>query len=114
VKQAGGEIFHYGWVRQPEIMKEKMRNFHQLWHDDNWIKEQQKAIQEFDYNQIDAIVPFNGKHPDCMKERIQEKNWNYLPNLANRKISTKNKLLYWFEHKTGIRIGEYKNYLLID
>ncbi|OYU96618.1 MAG: glycosyl transferase [Bacteroidetes bacterium B1(2017)] len=113
VKKSGGQIFHYGWVRHPEVMKEKIRNFHQLWHSDEWIKAQEKLINEFDYSTIDDISPFTGKHPSCIQARISLKNWDFKPKLNKKNSSLKNRLLYWFENKTGYRLGEFKNYELI-
>jgi glycosyltransferase involved in cell wall biosynthesis len=112
VKKSGGEVFHYGWVRDPETMKEKIKNFHQLWHTDDWIKAQEEAINHFDYSDIDDLLPFLGQHPKCIQNRIKEKNWPFEPKWNKEKISIKNRLLYWFESKTGYRIGEYKNYIL--
>ncbi len=113
VKKCGGEIFHYGWVRHPDVMKEKIKDFHQLWHNDEWIKNQEQLINDFDYTDIDALLVFEGKHPGCMQERIRVKNWDFRPNYKGHSISFKNRLLYWFEEKTSYRLGEYKNYTLI-
>ncbi|MCG9880640.1 MAG: glycosyltransferase family 2 protein [Bacteroidia bacterium] len=113
VKKIEAEIFHYGWVRTPEIMKKKIKDFHQLWHSDSWIAEQEKAINQFDYSEIDSLMLFKGKHPDCMQNRIRVKNWDYKPQFNQKHNSLKDRLLFWFEQTTGYRIGEYKNYKLI-
>jgi len=36
---AGAKIYHYGWARPPQVMMEKVKSFHQFWHNDEWIKE---------------------------------------------------------------------------
>jgi glycosyltransferase involved in cell wall biosynthesis len=113
VKKIEAEIFHYGWVRVPEIMKKKIKDFHQLWHSDNWIAEQEKSINEFDYSEIDSLVEFKENHPACMQGRVAQKNWNYQPNFKRKKKKLKDSLLFWVEQKTGYRIGEYKNYQII-
>jgi glycosyltransferase involved in cell wall biosynthesis len=113
VKQVDAEIFHYGWVRHPEVMKDKIKNFHQLWHDDAWIKAQEQLIAEFDYTNIDAVDLFTGQHPPCMQARIERKNWDYKPVINRKKRSLKARFLFWLEEKTGYRLGEYKNYTLI-
>jgi glycosyltransferase involved in cell wall biosynthesis len=113
VKEIDAEIFHYGWVRHPEVMKKKIKDFHQLWHNDDWIAAQEKAINEFDYSEIDSILPFAGKHPKCALSRVEEKNWDFHPPKNMQEKSLKDKVLFWVEKKTGYRIGEYKNYNLI-
>lgn len=113
VKKIEAEIFHYGWVRSPEIMKKKIKDFHQLWHSDDWIAAQEKAINEFDYSEIDSLEVYTGQHPPCMEQRVQNKNWDYKPRFRQKKINWKHKILFWIEQKTGYRIGEYKNYKLI-
>lgn len=113
VKACGGEIFHYGWVRHPEVMRDKIKNFHQLWHSDAWIEAQEKLIAEFDYSDIDAVEKYAGTHPACMQERIKLKNWDYQPRLQKNKRKLKYRFLFWLEEKTGFRLGEYKNYELI-
>lgn len=113
VKQIKAEIFHYGWVRTPEIMKKKIKDFHQLWHSDTWIAEQEKNINQFDYSEIDSLEEFTGLHPNCMLKRIQDKNWNYKPTFNRKHNSLKDRFLFWVEQKTGYRIGEYKNFKLV-
>jgi hypothetical protein len=113
VKKSGGEVYHYGWVRHPDVMKEKIKDFHQLWHDDEWIASQEKLINDFNYDGIEALIPFNKEHPVCMQERVRNKNWDFKPQIDLSKRSLKKKILYWIEKKTGYRVGEYKNYTLI-
>lgn len=113
VKKIKAEIFHYGWVRTPEIMKKKIKDFHQLWHSDEWIAEKENQINQFDYSEIDSLQLFTGTHPSCMKDRISKKNWDYTPIFAGKKGNMKDRILFWIEQRTGYRIGEYKNYQLI-
>jgi glycosyltransferase involved in cell wall biosynthesis len=113
VKKVKAEIFHYGWVRVPEIMKKKIKDFHQLWHSDEWISEQETSINQFDYSNIQSLKLFTKVHPACMQERIAQKNWNYQPKFTRKQGNLKDQFLFWIEQKTGYRIGEYKNYQLI-
>ncbi len=113
VKKIKAEIFHYGWVRTPEIMKKKIKDFHQLWHTDDWIAEQENQINQFDYSEIDSLQLFTSAHPSCMKDRILNKNWDYTPTFTGKKGNVKDRILFWIEQKTGYRIGEYKNYQLV-
>ncbi len=113
VKPIDGFIYHYGWVRHPQMMSKKIKHFHQLWHSDNWIQEQKQIQESFDYNAIDSLSLFTGMHPEVMQSRIDAKNWQFTPQLKNRKIGIRKKILYLIERLTGYRVGEYKNYKLI-
>ncbi len=113
VKPIDAFIYHYGWVRHPQTMSNKIKDFHKLWHNDEWIKAQQDLNQEFNYNQIDAVDAFTEAHPAVMANRIATKNWQFIPQLNKEKISKTNRLLYWVERNTGWRVGEYKNYNII-
>jgi hypothetical protein len=113
VKPIDAFVFHYGWVRHPRIMSNKIKDFHKLWHNDEWIEAQQALNHDFDYNQIDALEAFTETHPAVMKNRILNKNWQFISNLNRNKISKINRILYWVERNTGWRIGEYKNYNII-
>ncbi|MBC7383158.1 MAG: glycosyltransferase family 2 protein [Bacteroidia bacterium] len=113
VKPSEGQVYHYGWVRHPDMMRQKIKNFHQLWHNDDWIDAQENLNRDFDYNEIDSVETFNGSHPSVMKSRIKLKNWDFKPSFNPIQKSFKKKLLFWLESKTGIRLGEYKNYKLL-
>lgn len=112
VKAVDAYVYHYGWVKHPKVMQEKIKSFNKLWHDDNWIDKNIPEISEFDYSQIDSIENFRETHPKVMTDRILKYNWSFVPPV-NRKQKIKYRLLRYVEEKTGVRIGEYKNYKLI-
>src|SRR6185295_16890823 len=31
-------VYHYGWVRPPQVMREKTRRFEALYYDDEWVR----------------------------------------------------------------------------
>lgn len=113
VKAVDASVYHYGWVKPPIIQQTKQENFHKLWHDDNWMKENIPKVEAFDYSSVDALAPFKGKHPQVMLPRINKMNWEISFDPSKKNLSLKNKLLLWLEKKTGLRIGEYKNYKII-
>jgi glycosyltransferase involved in cell wall biosynthesis len=114
VKKSGASIYHYGWVRHPEMMSNKIKNFHQLWHSDQWIQSQQQLNEAFDYNGIDTVDMFKGTHPQLMLKRINEKNWDFQPALNKKNIPFRKKVLYFIEKLSGYRLGEYKNYQILN
>lgn len=105
-------IYHYSYVRNPKYMKKKSNYFHRFWHNDKWIKENTED-QIFDYNEVDKLSAFKGKHPKLMEEIIKQKDWvfNYDPSKSN--MSFKDRILNKFEEIFGIRPFSYKNYKII-
>jgi len=76
VKLIDAWIYHYGWVKPPEGLKNKLRNFNQFYHDDNWLAQNLPESFEFDYKNADRLIHFTGSHPQVMKKRIGATNWN--------------------------------------
>ena len=113
VKPVEAFVNHYGWVKPPELQQAKQQYFHKLWHNDAWMDQNIPKVDEFDYTQIDSLAHFTGTHPEVMKKRVQEKNWEFSFDPTVKKLPMKIKLLQYIEQKTGWRIGEYKNFKLI-
>jgi len=110
VKQINATMFHYGWVKNPSVQKVKRDSFEEMWHDDEWVKNN-SAGKEYDYSNITSIVEFKGAHPSIMTERIKQKNWDFKPAPLN--ISFRQKILRFLQYAFGLRVGEYRNYKLI-
>lgn len=108
VKLIDAYIYHYGWVKTPDVMVKKLKDFNKLWHDDEWVKKNVKDI--FDYSEIDSVKPFDGDHPKPMQKLITGLNWHVKIDPYRKKLSFKKKLLQAFEKITGIRLFEYRNY----
>jgi len=113
VKKIDAYIYHYGWVKKPEIMFQKQKNFHKLWHNDEWLEKNILAKDNFDYSNISALKKFDGTHPKIMTERILSKNWKFDFDISYRNYTIKEKIKICIEKLTGYRIGEYKNYRII-
>lgn len=114
VKPVDAYIFHYGWVKNPAQMKKKLQHTGRFWNEDteNW-KNFVNSDNMFDFNEYDSLVRFNGIHPAVMKERISRHDWNIEFDISRKNFSLKNKILYWFEKKTGLRPFTFKNYRVI-
>lgn len=110
VKAIDAYVYHYGWVKDPVHQKAKEKDFHKLWHNDEWVKQNIKEEELFDYSKIDSIKRFTGTHPSVMKNRLKNKNWNINLDPTKKKMSFKNSLLQKIERLTGYRFFEYKNY----
>lgn len=110
VKAIDACVYHYGWVKPPQFQQAKQQNFNKLWHSDNWVKENVRQADVFDYSTIESLALFKGTHPQVMQQRIGSQNWQFTFDPTKKKFPLKARLLYWIEKKTGWRIGEYKNY----
>ncbi len=107
VKLIDADIFHYGYVRDPKKMAEKM-NFNQAMHSDD----PNKMMAMFNYDNVDALSRFEGTHPALMQERINQMNWRFDFDPSFNKMRLKDKFKLFTEKITGKRFGEYKNYKL--
>jgi hypothetical protein len=114
VKAIDAPIYHYGWVKSQEQMQSKIKEVSKYWN--NNIPDMDaymKAADVFDFSDIDSLNKYEGVHPAVMKQRIQSKNWQLNFDVNTKKFATKDKVLYWIEKVSGIRLFEFKNYKLI-
>ncbi len=109
------EIYHYGWVRHPEFMQQKIVAVKSFY--DGITEEQAKLTaqeKEFNYGaEYDALARFEGTHPAVMQERIARMNWAVEIDLKKTNLKSKYKLLYKIEKLFGVRLFEYRNYRIL-
>jgi glycosyltransferase involved in cell wall biosynthesis len=111
VKRVDATICHYGWVKDPYIQKAKRDDFHKLWHDDTWVKENTTADKKYDYTQILTIGKYKGTHPAVMRPRIKLEDWNFVPGV--QKLTFREKVLRFLINTFSWNPGEYRNYKLV-
>ena len=115
---ANAEVYHYGWVKSAEQMRKKQKETDRYYlNQDPEQMNSERAmlstdIYDFDKN-FDSLRRFTGTHPAVMHERIKNKNWQIELDISRKKFSLKEKLLFWFEKKTGKRLFDFKNYRII-
>jgi hypothetical protein len=110
------EVYHYGWVKEPHKMKEKQNDTDRYYlnNADEERTNAAKVTEEYDFEKnYDSLRKFTGTHPIVMQQRIDRKNWQIELDVSKKKFSLKQKLLFWFEKKTGKRLFDFKNYRLI-
>jgi len=120
VIQSGARIYHYGWVRSPEAMREKTFFMDQLYHGAPLARDQTSGTphtgDNYRYKRIWGLKKFKGSHPSTMKERIEQKGWHWdltgSPLEWNWKDSKK-VALDLLENWTGRRFFEYRSYRLL-
>jgi len=114
VKQIDAAVYHYGWVRHPKAMQEKMESFNKMWHDDEWMAKNFDKVDEFDFSNIDSLSHFEGTHPEVMHERIRKMNWEFsFDPTEGIKLTPRLRFLNWLEKNYGIEIGKFKTYKVI-
>lgn len=69
---SGGRIFHYGWVKDPKTMLEKVKEQISRHHGDSPPPEQSGLFQQetFQFDEYAVLKEFTGKHPAVMGVRI--------------------------------------------
>lgn len=120
VIHSGARVFHYGWVRTPEAMREKTFFMDQLYHGAPSPEDALGGVphtgENYRYKRFWGLERFHGAHPQVMTERIRKKGWHWdlqsSPFIWSWK-DTKKVLLDSFEKVTGYRLFEYRSYRLI-
>ncbi len=115
VLSSGARIFHYGWVRSPDAMREKTFFMDQLYHGaaNPEVGSLPFTGQNYRYKRIWGLRKFEGSHPSVMSERIEKKGWNWdlkASPLEWSWIDIFKVILDSFEHLTGLRLFEYRSY----
>ena len=125
VVEIDAEIFHYGFVRPPELMARKNRNASISYNlRPGEIKGYSRQQEYFDYGPLNLLKEYKDTHPATMKDWIARFNWKdklqYTgkPNPARAKHkheTVKDRVLTFIEQKFlgGRLIGGFKNYNLL-
>jgi len=114
VKPVDAHIYHYGWVKSPKQMQEKQKNLGKFWRTDEEWQQLLSSPDVFDFsNEFDSLEKFTGTHPAVMHERIKNQNWQIELDINKKRFSFKERLLYFIEKTTGIRLFDYSNYKIL-
>ncbi|QHS61457.1 glycosyltransferase family protein [Chitinophaga agri] len=114
VKPINARMYHYGWVKDPQVQAQKVNNSFQMYHGSNDGEAKGPvSAAAFDYGEVDSLAVFKGTHPAVMQERINKKNWQFSHDISRKKFSFKDNVLYWIEKITGKRLFDYRNYKII-
>ena len=125
VARADAEIYHYGWVRPPKLMKAKTKSLATIHKGKAKVKElDSHKYFEFDYGPLNYLPVFKETHPKVMTEWINKFDWeNELQYSGkpdrNRKPNKHEKLKYrivsFIEQNLLFEksLGEFKNYILL-
>ncbi len=112
VKLIDAYIYHYGWVRSPLALQQKISaniNIYIKKNAEEHLATMSQAV--YDYAQAkEPVVLFTDTHPAVMLERIKKQNWDFKPDNKLRYASAKDRIKRLMGKYTGWFIGEYKNY----
>jgi hypothetical protein len=110
---SGGEMYHYGWVRPPKLMKDKVDGAKEFWSPDSkHIRTMDRPDDEYLYEQnYDSLRRFEGTHPAVMRDRLERLNWHPELSTTRKRLSVRYRLLYWIERMTGVRLFENKHFI---
>jgi len=129
VAEVDAEIFHYGWVRPPAVMQNKIKAF-SINHQGRKKVEAQVAAHHydriFDYGNLSKLTRFTGTHPSVMKEWMDRFDWKKQlrysgPAQSQNPVVSKHdrpryRIISWIEKKLpgNVRLGEFKNYIKLQ
>ncbi|MCX6256656.1 MAG: hypothetical protein NTW49_01940 [Bacteroidia bacterium] len=126
VAKVNAAVYHYGWVRPPRVMRKKSVIMDSIFHGEEKAGLMNvNKTEDFDYGPLDRVPVFMGSHPAVMKNWINTFDWNELLQYsglpdknreAHKHERMKYKVLTWIEQNLlgGNRIGEFKNYRLLN
>jgi glycosyltransferase involved in cell wall biosynthesis len=107
-------VYHYGWVKHPEKQQLKQQDFNKLWHDDKWITKNVKAVDMFDYSEIDRVELFNGSQPIAIQASITSKNWDINLDTQKDHRPFKHRFIDFLEKLLKKPLWRYQNYKVIS
>jgi hypothetical protein len=128
VAEVDAEIYHYGWVRPPSVMQQKIKAFSINHRGVKRVEEQVAANhfdRVFDYGNLSGLTRFRGTHPAVMSPWIARFNWKdqlrytgpsrSLNPIRSKHDKPKYRVISWVEKNLlgGTRLGEFRNYILV-
>ncbi len=128
VATVDAEIFHYGWVRPPRLMQNKIRSFSINHRGREGVAEMEAAHhfdRVFDYGNLSKYTRYEGTHPAVMESWKEDFDWKDQLRFTGPTRSLnpyrakhdrfKYRLLTWIENNLlgGGRLGEFANYILL-
>lgn len=87
----GAKIYHYGWVKDPVILLEKMRYQISRHHGNHPPPDEAELLMQpnYSFEKYDIMKEFRGTHPKVMERRIKD-----FPRLRSRRNRWLNRKFY--------------------
>ncbi|MEO6695306.1 MAG: glycosyltransferase family 2 protein [Ignavibacteria bacterium] len=97
-KDIKAEIYHYGWVRPPDKLINKRKDFERLY---NSGEVAEKKISEFqNYDDLGNLKKFKESHPEVMKEITSQSDWSFAAKLDEQRPDWLRKILIFIQPLT--------------
>lgn len=112
-KLIDASVYHYGWVKKPELMDHKLRTLSTNWMGRAMKERLDNTQGVFNYDEYDSLERFKGTHPSVMQKRISEKNWHVDLDVTKKRFTFKKWVMYILEKTTGVRLFSFRNYKLV-
>ena len=108
---AHGRIFHYGWARPPEVMAQKVKSFHALWHDDQWIKDNcdGKELEAY-FSDLGNLVEYRGTHPAVMAGLINRDAVAFIMSLRQRYLKQRSLRRLLKDYMRSLPLARHSNF----
>lgn len=122
VAKIQAEIYHYGWVRPPQMMNKKRKTASITYHGKEATQKRfEKEEDSFDYGPLQKTKTFKDTHPKVMENWINKIYWKDQLQYTGVRRKKENppkheklkyRILTWIESKLlgGKRLGEFENY----
>jgi hypothetical protein len=128
VAEVDAEIFHYGWVRPPRVMQNKIKAFN-INHRGRESVEKLVATHHFDrifdYGNLSKCTMYDGSHPAAIHPWMNSFDWKVqlrftgpaksLNPFKAKHDKSRYRIISWIEKHLlgGRRLGEFNNFILL-
>jgi glycosyltransferase involved in cell wall biosynthesis len=120
VAKAHATMYHYGYVRNPELMQRRNVEIETTY----WGAEKGKQVAKtvsFDFGSLEKLPLFKDTHPAVLQQHQAAMSWKHLLQYSGKSTAVFNhdkpkyRFLTWLEKNicNGNQIGGYKNYRLL-
>jgi len=110
-RPTGAQMFHYGWARPAQTIREKLEVTKQMYP---WASERlDRELKRGTLKWIPLLRQFRGAHPAAAQSWIAAQGHEPPPALEPARFKPAHLRLYvsdWIERMTGTRMFEFRNY----
>jgi len=107
-------IYHYGWARPPQIMADKIRSFHALWHNDLWIEQNCGGLKLEEYfTDLGNIAQFTEDHPLPILPSVNREFEPFILRCRENYIKRRTWKQRLIDLSRRLPLGKHRNYELV-
>jgi hypothetical protein len=113
-RATGATMFHYGWARAPHSLHRKLAASREIYTDAPVVHERRARRPPLEWTPL--LRRFTGTHPRAVAEWIAAHDDVQGDAIPPRPLKLDDLRFYvsdWIERLTGVRLFEYRNYVLV-